>query len=350
MDLTPFEPFFGQLERTPLGVWRPLLAERIASRLGAQAHGDLPKWEAALTRLPDLPLGRRNLERACVGVVGDGSIHRVVDGRGDGQVDGTSNGRGDQVLERRLTEHLMALHPWRKGPYCLAGVHIDTEWRSDLKWDRLAGAIAPLSERLVLDVGCGNGYHGWRMLGAGARLVMGIDPTLLFVLQWLAINRYLDRDDLAVLPLGIEDLPADLTGFDSLFSMGVLYHRRSPIGHLMDLRRLLRPGGELVLETLVLEGGGDRVLVPTERYAAMRNVWFIPTVDALRVWLRRCGFTAIRVVDVTRTTPDEQRSTDWMRFESLPDHLDPEDCSRTIEGHPAPTRAILIANRPDSPR
>jgi tRNA (mo5U34)-methyltransferase len=152
----------------------------------------------------------------------------------------------------------MALHPWRKGPFCIQGVHIDTEWRSDLKWDRLAGAIAPLAGRLVLDVGCGNGYHGWRMLGAGARLVMGIDPTLLFVLQWMAINRYLGRNDLAVLPLGIEDLPDDLGGFDTVFSMGVLYHRRSPIDHLMDLHRLLRPGGELVLETLVLEGEGER--------------------------------------------------------------------------------------------
>ncbi len=274
MDLTPFEPFLGQLEGTPLAVWRPRLAERIASRLGEQAHGDLPQWEAALTRLPDLPVGRRHLDRACVGVADDGTIPGALDGPG-----------GDRDLARRLTEPLMALHPWRKGPYCLAGLHIETEWRSDLKWDRLAGAIAPLSGRLVLDVGCGNGYHAWRMLGAGARLVMGIDPTLLFVVQWLAINRYLDRDDLAVLPLGIEDLPAALTGFDSLFSMGVLYHRRSPIDHLMELRRLLRPGGELILETLVLEGGGDRVLVPTGRYAGMRNVWFIPTVDALVVWL-----------------------------------------------------------------
>ncbi|HSO82854.1 DUF1698 domain-containing protein, partial [Thiocapsa sp.] len=111
---------------------------------------------------------------------------------------------------------------------------------------------------------------------------------------------------------------------------------------------LLRPGGELVLETLVLEGEGEGLLVPSGRYAAMRNVWFIPTADALAVWLGRCGFTGIRVVDVTRTGPQEQRSTDWMRFQSLLDHLDPADPSRTIEGHPAPVRAVLIANRPES--
>lgn len=328
MDLTPFEPFLDRLGRTGLGARGETLAERIALRIGVRAHGDLPKWEAALARLPDLPQGRSRLNCSCVGIEGAGLL--------------------DADLGRTLTEALMALHPWRKGPFCIQGVHIDTEWRSDLKWDRLAEAIAPLADRLVLDVGCGNGYHAWRMLGAGARLVLGIDPTLLFVLQWLAINRYLARDDLAVLPLGIEDLPGDLSGFDTVFSMGVLYHRRSPIDHLMDLHRLLRPGGELILETLVLEGEGEALLVPPGRYAAMRNVWFIPSVDALAVWLGRCGFTGIRVVDVTRTGPQEQRSTDWMRFQSLPDHLDPADPSRTIEGHPAPVRAVLIANRPES--
>ena len=328
MDLTPFEPFLDRLGRAGFGPWCEALAERTALRLGTQAHGDLPRWEQALARLPDLPSGRARLDRPCVGVEGAGPL--------------------DAHLGRSLTEALMALHPWRKGPFCIHGTRIDTEWRSDLKWDRVAGAIAPLVDRLVLDVGCGNGYYGWRMLGAGARLVLGIDPTLLFVLQWLALDRYLARHDLAVLPLGIEDLPDDLTGFDTVFSMGVLYHRRSPIDHLMDLRRLLRPGGELVLETLVLDGEGERLLVPPGRYAAMRNVWFIPSVDALAVWLGRCGFTGIRVVDVTRTGPQEQRSTDWMRFRSLPDHLDPADSSRTIEGHPAPVRAVLIANRPES--
>jgi tRNA (mo5U34)-methyltransferase len=326
MDLTPFQPFLGRLERTVLEAWRATLAERIASRLGTHAHGDLARWERALETLPNLPIGRPRLDRSCVGIEGPEPI--------------------DSEAARRLSEALMALHPWRKGPFCIHGLRIDSEWRSDLKWDRLAGAIAPLTDRLVLDVGCGNGYYAWRMLGAGARLVMGIDPSALFSIQWLAINRYLCREDLAVLPLGIEDLPDDLAGFDSLFSMGVLYHRRCPIDHLIELRRLLRPGGELILETLVLEGEGHGLLLPPDRYAAMRNVWFIPTVDALVVWLRRCGFTAIRVFDVTRTGPGEQRSTAWMRFQSLPDHLDPDDSSRTIEGHPGPVRAILIANRP----
>ncbi|MCF1184340.1 tRNA 5-methoxyuridine(34)/uridine 5-oxyacetic acid(34) synthase CmoB [Marichromatium gracile] len=324
MDLTPFAPFLDHLAETPLAPWRTALAERVAQRLGRGAHGDLPRWEAALAQLPELPPGEVLLDAARVGL--DGAT---------------------LMPEQRaaLREALMALHPWRKGPYSLHGLHIDTEWRSDWKWDRLVDAISPLEGRLVLDVGCGNGYHGWRMLGAGARLVLGIDPTQLFVMQFQAINRYLGSERLSVLPLGIEHLPAHLTGFDTLFSMGVLYHRRSPIDHLVDLRRLLRPGGELVLETLVLEGEDQQVLVPPGRYAAMRNVWFIPTVAALRVWVARCGFDHIRVADVSPTTFEEQRATDWMHFQSLPDQLDPDDPTLTREGHPAPVRAVLVARR-----
>ena len=61
--------------------------------------------------------------------------------------------------------------------------------------------------------------------------------------------------------------------------------------------------------------------------------------------LERCGFTDIRVVDSTRTTVEEQRSTDWMTFESLADFLSPTDHTRTVEGHPAPLRAMLLARK-----
>jgi len=148
-----------------------------------------------------------------------------------------------------------------------------------------------------------------------------------------------------VLPLGIEDLPENLEGFDTVFSMGVLYHRRSPFEHLLRLKDLLRVGGELVIETLVIEGDEDAVLVPEDRYAKMRNVWFIPSPAALTKWLKRSGFKDVELVDVTSTTTEEQRSTAWMRFESLTDYLNPENPSQTLEGYPAPRRAILIAKR-----
>ena len=183
------------------------------------------------------------------------------------------------------------------------------------------------------------------MAGEGAGLVVGIDPTQLFLAQFLAVRRFVgDGWPVHLLPLGIEQVPPKLQAFDTVFSMGVLYHRRSPIDHLMELRDTLKPGGELVLETLVIDGGPGRVLVPEGRYAKMRNVWFLPSPAELVRWLQRCGFGEVRVVDVTTTTTEEQRGTAWMDFESLPDYLDPLDSTRTVEGHPGPVRAIVLAS------
>ena len=197
----------------------------------------------------------------------------------------------------------------------------------------------------MLDIGCGNSYHGWRMRGAGAELVIGIDPLLVSVMQFHVMQRYLSDDKHHLLPLGIEDVPADLACFDSVFSMGVLYHRRSPLDHLLELKGCLRPGGELVLETLIIEGEHETFFMPEGRYAKMRNVWFLPSVSTMKLWLRRCGFKNIACVDTNHTSREEQRQTEWMSYESLADFLDPQDYKKTVEGHPAPLRAIFTATK-----
>ncbi|EGW55668.1 tRNA 5-methoxyuridine(34)/uridine 5-oxyacetic acid(34) synthase CmoB [Candidatus Endoriftia persephone] len=312
------------LLETPLGRWLAQLPEQVEAVWRERSHGDMGRWQQAIAELPDLKLSGCELDRAA-----------VTAGRPE-DCDAASRAQIEPLLQQ--------LHPWRKGPFEICGLPINTEWRSDWKWDRLKDQIEPLAGRLVLDVGCGNGYHCWRMAGAGARQVIGIDPTQLFVMQFEAMRHFLGRSyPVEVLPLGIEDLPANLQGFDTVFSMGVLYHRRSPFEHLSELKGALRKDGQLVLETLVIEGGAGEVLVPEGRYAKMRNVWFIPSPATLESWLRRVGFRQIRTLDVSPTTTEEQRATGWMRFESLADYLDPADSTRTVEGLPAPRRAVILA-------
>jgi tRNA (mo5U34)-methyltransferase len=234
--------------------------------------------------------------------------------------------------------------PWRKGPFSLFGIDIDTEWRSDWKWDRVVQHIETLEGRKVLDVGCGSGYHLFRMLGEKAELVVGIDPTELFYYQFSIFKKYLSNSPIHYLPLGIEDMPSQ-NSFDTVFSMGVLYHRRDPIEFLYQLKNQLRSGGQLVLETIVVDGDIDTVLMPGERYAQMRNVWFLPSNLALKQWLERVGFIDIQLVDESITTSEEQRATEWMTNHSLADFLDPDDASLTVEGYPAPTRSVFIAKK-----
>ncbi|MFM8444271.1 MAG: tRNA 5-methoxyuridine(34)/uridine 5-oxyacetic acid(34) synthase CmoB [Methylococcus sp.] len=304
--------------------WAQRLPEQLHRAFSADRHGDWGRWLNILQQLPVMPAEGCRLDAAAI----------------------TVEGPCDTGLRQRLESLLRGLHPWRKGPYRLFGIHIDTEWRSDLKWDRLAAALTPLPGRTVLDVGCGSGYHAWRMLGAGAARVIGVDPTLLSVAQFLAIKHFVGPRPVDVLPIGIDEVPPNLRVFDTVFSMGVLYHRRSPLDHLLELKGCLRQGGELVLESLVIEGGPGEVLVPEDRYAQMRNVWFIPSCLTLESWLKRCGYRNIRLADVSRTTSEEQRTTDWMRFQSLADFLDPTDSQRTVEGLPAPQRAIFLAESP----
>ncbi|HEC26072.1 MAG TPA: tRNA 5-methoxyuridine(34)/uridine 5-oxyacetic acid(34) synthase CmoB [Gammaproteobacteria bacterium] len=290
------------------------------------AHGDYRRWHQTLKQLSQYSTEKYNLSLPTIQI---GEKRQLNQDKYD-----------------HLEDQLRNLHPWRKGPYNFFGVEINSEWRSDFKWQKLAGKISPLKSRKILDVGCGNGYFMLRMLGEGAKWVLGIDPAVLFNMQFRALTQSISHNiNARILPVGIDDLPAHLACFDSVFSMGILYHRRSPIDHLSKLYSCLRPGGELVLETLVLDEPGEELLVPHSRYAKMRNVWFIPTPTALKIWLHRTGFCNIKLVDVSTTSREEQRSTDWMKYESLPDFLDLDDQSKTVEGHPAPTRAIFVASR-----
>ncbi|EGR2795740.1 tRNA 5-methoxyuridine(34)/uridine 5-oxyacetic acid(34) synthase CmoB [Vibrio navarrensis] len=309
---------------TRLQPWLNVLPQQLTDWQNAE-HGDFDRWLRALNKISaDAP---DNIE-----------LKQSVT---------ISNHQPMPIGELKKLESLLrTFHPWRKGPYHVHGIHIDTEWRSDWKWDRVLPHISPLKNRSVLDVGCGNGYHMWRMLGEGARLCVGIDPSHLFLIQFEAIRKLMGGDQRAhLLPLGIEQLPK-LQAFDTVFSMGVLYHRRSPLDHLIQLKDQLVSGGELILETLVIEGDENAVLVPKERYAQMRNVYFFPSARALKVWLELVGFEQVRIVDENVTSIGEQRSTDWMTHNSLPDYLDPSDASKTVEGYPAPRRAVLIAKKP----
>ena len=304
-----------------LAKFHPHLKSQIADFFAERPHGRSGDWDELLLKLPPIKNPTYDLNAPVVSVG-----------------DGTSLGED-------LPEILKAFKPWRKGPFQVGDLFIDTEWRSDWKWQRIAPHIASLEGRSVLDIGCGNGYHLFRMLGDGASMALGVDPTRLFLYQFHILRHFMPEVAAWLLPLRCEHLPAFKT-FDTVFSLGVLYHRRSPMDHLTELLSFLRPGGELVLETLIVDGDQQTVLMPEDRYAKMANVWFLPSTAALENWLKRAGFINVRTVDVNQTSTKEQRSTAWMDFHSLAEFLDPEDHNLTAEGLPAPKRALVLANRP----
>ncbi len=317
-------------EDTRFAKWGAQIESQLNTLVFEKHHGDTQRWKAAFDSLPDVQHPSVNISKDTLTVDSDEGL--CVD------------------QQSQLLQGLQGLKPWRKGPFQFFNQFIDTEWRSDWKWQRVGPHLSPLKGRTVLDVGCGSGYHMWRMLGEGAGRVIGVDPSNLFLWQFEAVKKYLTASSVGkprahFLPFKMEDVPDKLQAFDTVLSMGVLYHRRSPLDHLSELHGALREGGEVVLETLVIDGALGEALMPEDRYAMMRNVWFLPSTDTLALWMRRVGFKNIRVVDQNYTSIEEQRSTEWMGFNSLKDFLDPNDPKKTVEGYPAPLRATLIAEK-----
>ncbi|MCY3859934.1 MAG: tRNA 5-methoxyuridine(34)/uridine 5-oxyacetic acid(34) synthase CmoB [Gammaproteobacteria bacterium] len=281
------------------------------------SHGKLQSWLTTLDSLPDTRSSHTHF----------GDTIEV------GHADELSTSEG-----RVLDQAIDSLIPWRKGPLNLFGRVIDSEWRSDFKWARLCPHVQ-WQEKAVLDVGCGNGYFGFRALAAGARTVLGVDGYLLYALQAALINWFVQSSNVVV-PLRF-DRDVVKTEFDIVLSMGVIYHQRDVDSHLQALFERCQPGGHVVLESIV----ADVDIHPKTRYAGMRNVYHIPSVNTLKTKLRGAGFVDPTLINVSKTTVDEQHTTSHMPFQSLSDSLDPSDNSRTIEGHSAPKRAILIAHR-----
>lgn len=316
--------------------WLKKLPDWLLAIKNKERYAKAPYYESVVTKLPKLSPKEVILTKPCVGAV-------------------VALTQSDYKKTEALLKTLM---PWRKGGFMIGEgdrtIHIDTEWRSDFKWDRVLPHISSLSGKRVLDVGGGSGYHGFRMVGEGASTVVVIDPSCLFYYQFMAIRQFLGElknsyghSAIHFIPVGLEELPQSEQGgfFHTVFCMGVLYHRASPFEHLAQLRAQLVKGGELVLETLVVEGDEHTVLVPAERYAMMNNVYFLPSVAALTLWLKKAGFGEVRCVDLNTTSTEEQRSTPWMTYHSLKDFLHPDDKTKTIEGYPRPVRAVMVAKK-----
>jgi tRNA (mo5U34)-methyltransferase len=255
-------------------------------------------------------------------------------------VSSASIGADEQRLFSSLVRDLI---PWRKGPFDIFGEYIDSEWRSDLKWDRVEEALGMLRGRKVLDIGCNNGYYLFRMMDQQPELLLGVDPSPRFYYQFQLINLLVGCPYATMEPIGIEDLGSFRAFFDVVVCMGVLYHRRDQFGTLQRLAELTRPGGILLLETLVVGDDTPYCLCPVERYAMMRNVWFVPSISIIVRWLKEVGFKTVDIVTDTVVTEEEQRSTAYAPSKSLESFIDPLDKERTVEGYPAPRRVSFRA-------
>lgn len=247
----------------------------------------------------------------------------------------------DETFTKLILEGAQSLKPWRKGPFSINELFIDTEWQSFIKYNLLRPHF-DLKNKVVADVGCNNGYYMFRMLEDAPAKLVGFDPGVNFYLQFLYINAFLQTNIQYEL-LGIEHLPFYEHKFDFIFMLGVLYHRSDPIASLKSLAKSLNKNGEIIIDTFMIDGDLDIALTPKTTYSKIPNIYFIPTQTALNNWLERAGFTDMELLAITTTDKTEQRKTIWIDSQSLEDFLDPNDESKTVEGYPAPKRIYIKA-------
>ena len=242
---------------------------------------------------------------------------------------------------RKIEKVAKTMLPWRKGPFKIDSLFIDTEWRSYIKYSIIEPHFN-LKDKIVGDIGCNNGYYLFKMLSHKPKKLVGFDPSAITFMQFEFINKFI-KSDIKYELLGIEHVEHYEHKFDTLFCLGVLYHRSDPIGSLKSLHKALNKNGELILDTFMIDGEEDICLTPKERYSKIPNIYFIPTVNALKNWCLRAGFKEVEVIAIKKTELEEQRKTDWINSQSLDEFLDPQNPELTVEGYPAPKRVYIKA-------
>lgn len=272
--------------------------------------------------------------------------HRAdrVDCTGDTVIIGSAEEVDDD--ERLLIrDNLRAFMPWRKGPFSIFGNHVDAEWQSQKKWERLVPELPSLEGKVIADIGCNNGYYMLRMTPFSPRVVVGFEPSVQHYYCFKALRTMGGFTNLHIDLLGVEHIGLFPESFDVIFLLGIIYHRSSPVEVLRDICKALKPGGMLLLESQAIPGEAPYALFPERTYAKAPGTYFVPTGACLHNWMVRAGLQQVRLFFSHPMTSEEQRKTEWMTFESYQDFLDPNDPSRTVEGYPAPCRVFLSAQK-----
>ncbi len=248
----------------------------------------------------------------------------------------------DRQTQESIESIVLDLMPWRKGPFYIhfdnSTLHIDSEWRSDMKMSLLHDCFDKLNidlyNKRVLDVGCNNGYYMFNLAFRVSEII-GIDPIKQVFLQYYLFMKLSMFSNISFHTLGMEDC-RNIGKFDIVLCLGVLYHRREPLLSLKILKNWLNDNGILLLETLILDSDDELCLCPYPSYAGMKNVYFIFSPKSLRNLAYHAGFRECVLLTKEYTTNKQQRSSAFSK-KSLGDLLG----ERSIEGYQAPCRAIF---------
>jgi tRNA (mo5U34)-methyltransferase len=127
-------------------------------------------------------------------------------------------GKLSEADEAYIYETAKLMHPWRKGPFQISTTHIDSEWRSNLKYNLLRPHFN-LKDKVVGDIGCNNGYYLFKMMEDEPKRLVGFDPSAVTYCQFKFLNHFIGSNITYEL-LGVEHVQYYEHKFDVLFCLG----------------------------------------------------------------------------------------------------------------------------------
>jgi SAM-dependent methyltransferase len=162
--------------------------------------------------------------------------------------------------------------------------------------EEIAGMLNVAPTDRLLDVGSGIGGPARYMAQRFGCRVTGIDLTAEFCEVARHLTRLLDLESKVDFELGDAlSMPFPDAGFDGAYSMNVSMNIADKAALYREIRRVLKPGGWLMLSELA-KGPGAPLDYPTP-WAATASSSFLSTPEETRQGLEAAGFEIVRFRD-----------------------------------------------------
>lgn len=260
-----------------------------------------------------------------------------------------------EFSKEEIENELKNLKIFRKGPFLINGIKINSHWNSFIKWKYLLKVLESLESQMVhfknkslkvLDIGSNNGYYSFllyyhlKQKGFLSKFDL-IDPIVDFYQQYLFLKKIFPAEDQKnwnFYSFGWQEIPSLNTKYDLILCMGILYHHKNPMELLDVIYHQLNKKGILILETITIRYSKYPILlIPKNRYIGSKGFWFIPNKMALLNMLQKTNFSKIQFHSERFVLREMEKN------HYLPSLKELVDKNQTIENYPKPYRSFFSA-------
>ena len=167
-----------------------------------------------------------------------------------------------------------------------------------------------LDRKVCLDLGCRDGFFSFELEKRGASSVLGIDYIDENDTGFAAAKKILGSE-VSFRNMGVYQInPESLGEFDLILFLGLIYHLRHPLLALDRCWDCLKVGGDVVIESHIIDGGfvedGVWIKLPEPLKTAKIAQFYehgelagdptspvAPSLECLKAWVRTSGFEII---------------------------------------------------------